>query len=216
MTPAAADDVLDALLADLQELSTISDLRGTTPFVIRSYVRTLFSILEAWSYHTKHKAYASGTASGMQFSRKDIEMITERRERNGSSMIKSVPPGENVVYAARLWSRVFGSDDPPVQLPPEFERVRALRNRITHPKSRADLATTPQDASDTGNLLLWLQRLLTWQSRSEIQTIRRMRERIASDTNTLRNQIREHGDVEPFEGTIEELYTAPKLPRRDR
>lgn len=207
------------MLGDLDQLRQVMETLGPTPFVIRSYVRTLFSILDAWSFHIKQKAHVRGVARGVAFSKKDRETIFERRLTSATDPLsddkpKTIPTAENVVYAIALWRRVHGGEAPPLEgkLPPEFDRLRKVRNRITHPKVTSDLQMTATDAKDAAQVLFWLKDQMTWQSRLELAYI----DRVAADVAASLEAQREHiialgGQPGAFKGTLEELYTAPKL-----
>lgn len=219
MVQTASDGVVEELLGDLDELRQVMDTLGPTPFVIRSYVRTLFSILDAWSFHIKQKAYARGVARGVAFSKKDLETIFERRLTSSTQPLpddkpKTIPTGDSVVYAIALWRYIHGGEAPPLEgkLPSEFDRLRKVRNRITHPKVKSDLQMTATDAKDAGQVLFWLKDQMTWQSRLELAYIDGV---AADDAASLEAQRQDiialGGQPGAFKGTLAELYTAPKL-----
>jgi len=216
-----ADGVVEELLGDLEQLGKLLESLGPTPFVIRSYVRTIFSVLDAWSFHTKQKAYVHGESKGIAFTKAELEFIFEQRatKSKGSSSAlkpKNIPTADNVRFAIELSRRIYPGEPPPYdgELPREFETVRRLRNRITHPKLAADLAIVGQDATNSGRVLLWLLDQMRWQSRSERAYIDQMRNGLQQSSERLRREIVGHGAVKPFEGSIQELYTAPRLSKK--
>ena len=139
--------VVDALLDDLQQLGVLIDQHGPTPFLVRVYARTIFSVFDGYAYFLKQNAVKRAEAEGVSLSKDELEMIYERRggdpARGGKP--KTVSTAENLRFAMKLWARVNGGEAPPrdAQLPPEFERIRVLRNAITHPKRIEDFDVFP-------------------------------------------------------------------------
>jgi hypothetical protein len=220
MTDSKPDEVVDALMDDLQQLSELMDERGPTPFLVRIYARTIFSIFDGYSYHLKQKSLRRAKTEGIELSKALMEMIYERRgdtpERDGQP--KNIPTAENLRFAMKLWARVNGGVSPPRggQLPPDFERARKLRNGITHPKKRSDFDVTAEDARAIGHLFLWFREVTEWNSRIELDRIDERKQRLHRDHDELRHEIRAAGPFdETRKMTVEEMYTPPKLTKHD-
>lgn len=218
MVEESSQEVVHELMQDLEQLKQMLGVLGPTPFVIRTYIRTLFSILEAWAYHAKQKAFKRGSQRGLTFSKNEIQVINERRVSTGTDGERSEKPklirtSDNVRVAIRIWSRVHQGERPPLdgELPSQFTAAQAFRNRITHPKVKSDLEVMPDNIDQAIAVLAWLKDVMSWQSRLELAHIDRVESEIKARSAELRAQILATGPVDPFEGTLEELYTAPRL-----
>jgi len=216
-----ADDVVAELMDDLEQLRKTLQILGPTPFFVRTYVRTLFSIVEAWAYHVKQKAFRRGTERGNTFSKREIEVVHEYRQKQGGATgeagsPKTIRASDNVRVAIRLWARVHGGEPPPLngELPAMFSSAQAFRNRITHPKLKSDLAVEPENIGQAIGVLSWLRDVMAWQSRLELAHIDRVEQELKASSAELRARILAAGRVEPFKGTVEDLYTAPRLDKK--
>ncbi len=200
MTDGPTDEVVDALMDDLQQLNELMQERGPTPFLVRVYARSIFSIFDGYAYHLKQKALRRSESAGIQLSNAELEMIYERRgdapEREGKP--KTTPAAENLRFAMKLWARVNGGAAPPRggQLPSEFDRIRRVRNGITHPKKRSDFNVTGDDARAIGQLFLWFREITEWHAALELQYIDKVEERIRQGNDELRRRIRAAGPVD--------------------
>jgi hypothetical protein len=207
-------EVVEALLAEFGELIAVVNRGASTPLMVKLYTRSIFSILDAYAFHLKQTAQVRSESRGASLDKKQLEMINEvRANSHGSARPKTIKTGENLRFAIRLYHRVMGGDPPPLgaELPPAFEHARKVRNRITHPKSRVDLEIEPQDATAMGEIFLWFKDITDWETRCELAYINELERESQRRNGELRRTIRPSGAVEPFTGTIEELYTAPTI-----
>jgi hypothetical protein len=215
MTAEASREVVNDLLEEFREITELVNRGATTPVFARLFTRAIFSILDAFAFHLKQTAYVRGTRRGETFSRKDLLRIHEICLATDGTVErpKTIPTGENLLFAIRTYHRVMRGESPPFsgELSADFELARKLRNRITHPKRRADLQVYSEDAAAVAGLFLWFRDITAWESRCEIVYIDALRRESERSHDALREQIERAGSVKPFNGTIEELYTAPKL-----
>lgn len=178
----------------------------------------MFSILDAYAYHLKQAALHDAADLGVVFSAREMEFIHEQKQHHGKTTQKMIPTGENLRFAISTYAYVHGRGDLPFagDLPPEFEHARKLRNRITHPKKGEDLDVSREDAYALATLFLWFREVTEWENHTRKHRIEELRDQALRRTQALREKIQAAGPVAKFEGTIEELYTAPKLSKRPR
>lgn len=176
--------IINAFAADLVELNKVREHLGQNAFVARTFVRTLFSIFDGYSWLLKHRAMNGAANAGLQFTEKELEIIHEERSKtfeDGTSKIvpKIVPTKENLLFSIRAYARVRHVEAPLVSnaLPPEFHIANDVRNRITHPKSAADFAISANELRAIGMLLVWFGSLATWAMHEEQRTTDELIER---------------------------------------
>jgi hypothetical protein len=152
--------IISAFAADLAELNKVREHLGQNSFVARTFVRTLFSMFDGYSWFLKHRAMDGAANARVQFTEKELEVINEERSKSlddGTSKMlpKIVATKENLLFSIRAYARVRQVDAPLVSnaLPPEFHIANDVRNRITHPKSAADFAISANELRAIGMLL---------------------------------------------------------------
>jgi hypothetical protein len=78
---------------------------------------------------------------------------------------------------------------------------------------KADLAVARRDVDDAVAVLQWFRDTMQWQGRLEIVHLEQMRADMNASVDEMKARIHASGPTEPFKGTLDELYTAPKISR---
>jgi hypothetical protein len=176
--------IITAFAADLVELNKVREHLGQNAFVARTFVRTLFSIFDGYSWYLKQRALEGAPYRNVQFTPSELEMIREERRKTAQDGTVTVVPKivqtkENLLFSIRSYARVRGTDAPLVNgvLPPEFHIAAEVRNRITHPKAAADFELSAAEMRGVGNLIVWFGQLAKWAAAEEQKTIEEFKER---------------------------------------
>jgi hypothetical protein len=193
--------IIGAFGDELAELNTILTQRGMTDFVARLFIRVLFSTFDGYAYYVKQRALEGGKAAGVEFTGKELAILTETREIVSADGLvergpQIVPTRESLTFALKTYGRIRNKKPPLVNgaLPEEFKVASAVRNRITHPKHTADFTVDNEEKRAIGKLLIWWKEVMDWVRTEELQNIEEIKENIHESIQALIEKIcREHG-----------------------
>ncbi len=188
-----------AVAADIKHVTSMSG-QADEQFVRRSMVRTVFSLLDAFSYFLKREARIEAERHGITFSRRMTQVITEKRLRTADDGSETevdhhVDLETNLRVAIRAYAQVRGCTAPwdIAHLPREFALWKGVRDRITHPKRAADLEISDEEARAGNPLLLWFLAVHDWFTEQELENIERVRKKTSAIFEASRRQIIDNG-----------------------
>ena len=70
-------------------------------------------------------------------------------------------------------------------MPTEFSIALAARNRVTHPKTVADLAVAKDELRAAGELMQWFMDISGWSRDQELRGLEESKAKIERDTDAL-------------------------------
>jgi len=190
--------LLNALGAELQAVIELQkelepNLAG------RLMTRSLFSLLDAYSFFLKSRSLISHNCAQTEFTQKELRFLNEGETvvQNGTEKWQPFLPGikENLKSSIRLYSKVRGIGTPlggSIPLPPEFDHALKLRTRVTHPKRLSDLEISKPDAAALSAVVQWFMAMQVWTRDQELafidQTRKNTNESISAQIESLKKR----------------------------
>jgi len=191
--------LLNALGAELQAVVELQkevepNLGG------RLMTRSLFSLLDAYSFFLKSRALISHNYAQTEFTQKELRFLNEGENvvQNGVEKWQPFLPGvkENLRSSIRLYSKVRGVGTPlggSIPLPPEFEHALKLRTRVTHPKRLSELEISRVDAVALAAVVQWFLAIQVWTTDQELAFIEQTRKNINESINAQIESFKKRG-----------------------
>jgi hypothetical protein len=133
---------------DKFEKMSTDELKGEeSEFWRRAFVRASFSLVEGVTYGLKQVALKSQESGGVVYSDEELSMLKEKSydlndKGDAYSQTKYIHITRNIKFAFKAFARAFGEE---YELKVDdsgwnyFKEALEIRNRLTHPKTSADL-----------------------------------------------------------------------------
>lgn len=153
----------------------------------RAYIRALFAYIEGITYRMKAQAFSAYTAGGAQYTREELAIILEESyslNDKGEVVTRSIfnSTHKNVRFAfnmyARAWGVIFILDCSDHKWA-SFKKAIGIRNRVTHPKTLADLNVSDED-------MQILREGAYWYSRNSLELLLDIRDKLIKDSESLK------------------------------
>lgn len=169
---------------EMAKTAAIPDLEE--PFRKRLLVRVFFSVLEGYAFHVKQRALSIGTHRKHEFSKRQMEMLTETRD----GQTRYPPSRKNLAFAVSVYAQVTGAKLGP-DLPEQDSLTSfSVRDRLTHPKRAADLRITGAESAALASLLKWFMAAVKWIGEAEQAHIAQLREETSASFQSQIDAIR--------------------------
>lgn len=164
-------DLVDELREDvdcaIDEMGEYDD----DQFSRRTYVRTVFAMIEGAVFALKQEVLEESRARGVALSPDEIAVLSEQSyylTDGGKSRVGVYhPPLEaDIKFAFPIFARVFGEIfefDPPLDQAPRWHRLckaKKVRNRLMHPKSVEQLVVNDSELNDVRDAVEWVEEQL--------------------------------------------------------
>lgn len=135
---------------------------GDDQYRRRTLVRTIFAAIEGSTYVLKQAVLEHAVLHPHLYSPGDFAILREesyelREKGRVHTKFKQLPPIENFRFTLRLWLRMhnLNADAPDAQRFKNawatFERMKEMRNRITHPKDLNALTISDEEVKEILN-----------------------------------------------------------------
>ena len=155
--------MVEILFEDL--ITSAKLLSGESQFSRRSYVRTLFALIEGMVYQMKRVALCAYEADQVEFNEAEISILKEETYElttKGTAKSRQGYPKtlENILFAFYVYGKVFKSIfEPDVRSNgwQSLQQAMKIRNRITHPKNINDMNISDEDIKILDNASKWFQ-----------------------------------------------------------
>lgn len=193
-------DIFNELINELvflTELQTTADTR----VINRLLVRSIFSLLDAFSSSLKLLSLNTYEYEKTIFSEKDLRFLREGEYKieNNVEVWKLYLPGirESIKKSLKLYAKSGNTKSPLLKsapLPTEFKEALKLRTHVTHPKCLDDLIITSSEMRSVFYVLEWLKKLFLWARDQEINNIKNIRTNIDTITKTSILKIKKSFD----------------------
>ncbi len=184
-----------ALVAALgNELRMTIELQNLeAQFHRRLMVRVLFTAFEGYAFHLRRRALDVGNHARYQFSKTELQKLTEREEKRtpaGEVKVRSfyLRSKEAFTFSVGIFARVMGVPQPELPSVDDLDIAFAVRDRLTHPKKAGDFNITDTEYPAIARLAIWFSSILTWYSAAELAHIERIR---VSISESFESQIAE-------------------------
>lgn len=152
------------LKQDVDECHRLGKENWENQFWRRSIYRAAFTWIEGTAYQMKQVAFKTHGLLGTEFSREEIVLLLEEsyslrdngRVKERHDNYQRTAPNLRFAYAAM--ARGFGCDlelDVGGEGWQMFLEAIATRNRLTHPKSLADLNVTDEELAALAKVIIW-------------------------------------------------------------
>jgi hypothetical protein len=156
------DGAMAVLVEDVKS-AIMQRLGNNEQFARRSYVRTLFALVDAWVFSAKNavlKAHAGGT---VPLNSDELPLLREKAyelDEAGKVLTRDKYPPflANVKFAFAVYARSFSR---PYHLDPsgsgwsDFRAAYKIRNRLTHPKTNAALSISDDELATVERASDW-------------------------------------------------------------
>lgn len=165
-------EISDVLMKDISRVIDVSsdkirqyETSGENKFLdeqqtwIRLSIRLLITSIESTCFKLKQIAKIGYQARGISLGEEDISKLTERTKEG---KLRFLPTDDNVKYSFKMLASAFELDQK-LKFGKEwatFLRLVTKRNKLSHPKNKADLHVAPTDHKDAADTLEWFMKLL--------------------------------------------------------
>jgi hypothetical protein len=167
--PPDLDEVIKAIetVGDDVIKTRVAVAHEDTPLARRTYVRTVFSYIEAWMFATKQMCLSAHRFRHVAYPPADLAILREESyslARDGEAIVqtKYLKLDKHFRFVFRVFARSVNSNyQLNVQDPGwgAFLQSITLRNRLTHPRSVTDLEVSDEDFETMDRARGWFQRV---------------------------------------------------------
>ncbi len=164
-------------------------------FYRRSWVRTFFSLVDAYAFILKNRVKPSVDKGAIKVTKRERECLFEKKT-NGKGETSRFHPEflSNLRIAIRLYARSRSTEEKvPDKLdnfPSELSIALGIRHRITHPKNLDSYSITNEEFSHiTQALNQWVKELFDWRYSAEMDYIHKIKITLNESSNELREMI---------------------------
>lgn len=159
--------VYGILSADMDAAVAYSD-KHSSPFAHRTVVRTLFSLIEGLAFQLRQVTVASLEPHSGSLTTAELTLLREERyflnnkgePETGENFQRFLP---NLLFTIRSYGKNHGATfqaDTSARGWQAMQHAVNIRNRITHPKSIADLTLSEQDQRHLIDASAWWKKTL--------------------------------------------------------
>lgn len=167
-------DILDPLLALLQDTKTAEELLEQTPaqFARRAYIRSAFAYIEGSVWILKRACLGAAASLGHRvFSTAEYALLSEESyELKGSGepsvLAKHLRLPENIKFTNKALTKFFGASvslTDSSQSWSNFLEAIKIRNRITHPKNMHDHDVSDKELETCREATHWFNEVVSKQ-----------------------------------------------------
>ncbi len=149
------------LSSDLSNAKNYLD-ENDSQFARRMYLRTLFAFIEGNSFRLRQMALAAHNHRKNCFSNEEMIMLEEKEigiKENGklNIKIKYIKPLAHIRFSQNCYIKAIGGEQPNYNDNgwAQLNNVVTIRNRITHPRSKADLEITDEELTKINDAKEW-------------------------------------------------------------
>jgi hypothetical protein len=191
-------DIIDPLLALLQDTKTAEELVSQTPtqFAKRAYIRSSFAYIEGTVWILKQACVGSAESADRPiFSPAEFALLNDESydlKNNGETSVqtKFLRLPDNVKFTDKAIAKFFGSKaqiDGSSEGWGKFLKAIKIRNRITHPKSIHDYEVTDKEIDICLNATHWFNDVVNEQISAIQTTSRRAIQHHTGSTTMVKN-----------------------------
>lgn len=188
--------LLQQLAMELNELSQL-DKHIERPISIRLKVRSLFSIVDAYSFFLKTRVLSLYECETVALKQKNLDFLREFKESKTGAETVRIPYHsgikENLKLSLSLYSKALGVVTPlggAHRLPQSFDHALRLRARITHPKRLSDLEISISDSASLSDLTKWLSSIQGWTITKEKELIGQVKKSASKEISDAISRIK--------------------------
>ena len=164
-------------------------------FYRRCWVRTFFSLIDAYVFLLKNRAKHSVVSGSIKVSKRERQFLFEKKTNGKGKTTRFYPEFfSNLRVSIRLYARSRGAEESiPSTLsnfPSQLYRALDIRHRITHPKDLDSYSITNKEFSGiTQDLNRWVRVLFDWRYSVEKDYVKRVQKTLSESSINLREMI---------------------------